>query len=166
MQTKTKKAKKTLAFTVNKVYNTQHKLNLVPSNNNSCGANTMTNTNIEVQAITINSINANTKKVIAVGATKHVKDTIGYKIRFTDKSASARVNTLIATKEHSDYLFYTLNVQASELAGALLASERVEHNEQHASAFSAFISKFSAGEQEKAREEINANGVEIIAVLK
>jgi hypothetical protein len=150
MQTKTKKAKKTLAFTVKKVYNVQHKLNLV-TNNNSCGANTMTNTKIEVQAITINSINANTKKV---------------KIRFTDKSASARVNTLIATKEHSDYLFYTLNVQASELAGALLASERVEHNEQHGSAFSAFISKFSASEQEKAREEINANGVEIIAVLK
>jgi hypothetical protein len=160
MQTNTKK---TLAFTVNKVYNVQHKLNLV-TNNNTSGANTMNNTNIN--AITVTSINANTKKVIAVGATKHAKDTIGYKIRFTDKSATARVNTLIATKEHSDYLFYTLNVQASELAGALLASERVEHNEQHESAFSAFISKFSASEQEKAREEINTNGVEIIAVLK
>jgi hypothetical protein len=160
MQTNTKK---TLAFTVNKVYNVQHKLNLV-TNNNTSGANTMNNTNIN--AITVTSINANTKKVIAVGATKHAKDTIGYKIRFTDKSATARVNTLIATKEHSDYLFYTLNVQASELAGALLASERVEHNEQHEGAFSAFISKFSASEQEKAREEINTNGVEIIAVLK
>ena len=157
------KAKKTLAFTVNKVYNVQHKLNLV-TNNNTSGANTMTNTNI--QAITVTSINANTKKVIAVGATKHAKDTIGYKIRFTDKSATARVNTLIATKEHSDYLFYTLNVQASELAGALLAIERIEHNEQHAGAFSAFISKFSTTEIEKAREEINTNKVAIIDVLK
>lgn len=162
MQTK---AKKTLAFTVNKVYNVQHKLNLV-TNNNTSGANTMTNNNINIQAITVTSINANTKKVIAVGATKHAKDTIGYKIRFTDKSATARVNTLIATKEHSDYLFYTLNVQASELAGALLASERIEHNEQHAGAFSAFISKFSTSEQEKAREEINTNEVAIIGVLK
>ena len=95
----------------------------------------MTNSKIEVQTITVTNINASTKKVIAVGATKHVKDTIGYKIRFTDKSANARVNTLIATKEHSDYLFYTLNVQASELAGALLALETGDkHNEQHTSA--------------------------------
>jgi hypothetical protein len=126
----------------------------------------MTNSNIEVQAITVTSIKASTKKVIAVGATKHVKDTIGYKIRFTDKSANARVNTLIATKEHSDYLFYTLNVQASELAGALLASNRIEHNEQHANAFSAFISKFSTNEIETAMQEISANEIKIIDVLK
>lgn len=126
----------------------------------------MTNSNIEVQAITVTSINASTKKVVAVGATLHAKATIGYKIRFTDKSANARVNTLVATKEHSDILFYTLNVQASELAGALLALETGDkHNEQHTSAFNAFISKFNSTEIERARDEISTNNVQIIAVL-
>ena len=127
----------------------------------------MTNSNNEVQTATFTSINTSTKKVIAVGATKHVKDTIGYKIRFTDKSARARVSTLIATKEHSDYVFYTLNVQASELAGALLALEKGDiHNEQHTSAFNAFISKFSTNDITSARDEISTNDVHIVDRMK
>ena len=78
----------------------------------------------------------------------------------------AHISGLVATKEHSDILFYTLNVQASELAGALLASNRIEHNEQHANAFSAFISKFSTNEIETAMQEISANEIKIIDVLK
>lgn len=127
----------------------------------------MTNSNIEVQAITVTSINASTKKVIAVGATLHAKQTIGYKVRFTDKSANARVNTLIATKEHSDIVFYTLNVQATELAATLVALETGEHhNEQHNSALQAFVNKFNSTEIERANEEISANNLHIIAVLK
>ena len=127
----------------------------------------MTNSNNEVQTATFTSINTSTKKVIAVGATKHVKDTIGYKIRFTDKSASARVSTLSATKDHSDYVFYTFNVQASELAGALIALENGDiHNEQHTSAFNAFISKFTSTEIERARDEISTNDVHIVNRMK
>ena len=127
----------------------------------------MTNSNISVQNIVVNSINASTKKVIAVGASLHAKATIGYKVRFTDKTAQARVSTLLATKEHSDIIFYTLNVQCTELAATLVALQQGEHhNEQQTSAMQAFVNKFNAQEQSNAQDELSTNNVQIIAVLK
>jgi hypothetical protein len=161
MQTKTKKAKKTLAFTVKKVYNVQHKLNLVPSNNNSCGANTM---NTQAQAITTPvfakvitaSSKAGSKLVQCVGVSDHAK--LGYKIRFSGKpDATARVSTLISTKMHDDIRFINLAHIKTEIEAAVELEVHPDFADDNAQmAIAAFLSKHNATEVQAARDAYKA----------
>jgi len=144
------KTKKTLAFTVNKVYNVQHKLNLV-TNNNTSGANTMNNTQTFAKVITATS-KAGNKLVQCVGVSDHAK--LGYKIRFSGKpDATARVSTLISTKMHDDIRFINLAQLKTEIEAAVELEVHPDFADDNAQmAIAAFLSKFNATEVQAARE--------------
>ena len=149
-----KKAKKTLAFTVNKVYNVQHKLSLVTNNNNS-GADIMQTTTqttpLFAQIVTASS-KANSKFVQCVGVSDHAK--LGYKIRFSGKpEATARVSTLIATKLHSDIRFINLAQLKTEVEAAVELEAHPQFADDNAQmAIAAFLSKHNATEVQAARD--------------
>ena len=153
MQNKTKKAKKTLAFTVNKVYNMQHKLSLV-TNNNTSGANTMNTQAIKapIFAQVVTATTASAKLVQCVGVSEHAK--LGYKIRFSGKpEATARISTLIATKLHTDIRFINLATAKTELEAAVELEAHPNFADENAQmAIAAFLSKHNATEVQAARD--------------
>ena len=154
MQTKAKKSKKTLAFTVKKVYNVQHKLNLVTSNNN-CGANTMTTATAQTMTfatVVTASTRSGGKMVQCVGVSDHVK--LGYKIRFSGKAdASARISTLVNTKMHDDIRFINLAVAKTEVEAAVELEGHPNFADDNAQmAIAAFLSKFNTTEIQAARD--------------
>ena len=147
-----KKAKKTLAFTVKKVYNVQHKLNLVTNNNS--GADIMQATitaPVFAQLVTATS-KANSKLVQCVGVSDHAK--LGYKIRFSGKpEATARISTLIATKLHADIRFINLAYAKTEIEAAVELEAHPGFADDNAQmAIVAFLSKHNATEVQAARD--------------
>ena len=153
MQTKTKK---TLAFTVNKVYNVQHKLNLVANNNSGADIMQTTNTTPAFAQVVTASSKANSKLVQCVGVSDHAK--LGYKIRFSGKpEATARVTTLIATKLHTDIRFINLAQLKTEIEAAVQLEGHPDFADDNAQmAIAAFLSKHNATEVQAARDAYNA----------
>ena len=147
------KTKKTLAFTVNKVYNVQHKLNLVANNNSGADImQTTTNTTPVFAQVVTASSKANSKLVQCVGVSDHAK--LGYKIRFSGKpEATARVSTLIATKLHTDIRFINLAQLKTEIEAAVMLEAHPDFADDNAQmAIAAFLSKHNATEVQAARD--------------
>ena len=141
--------KNKLAFTVKKVYNVQHKLNLV--NNNTSGANTMNTQTTFAQVVTASS-KAGSKLVQCVGVSDHAK--LGYKIRFSGKpDASARISTLVNTKVHEDIRFINLAYAKTEIEAAVELEANPGFADDNAQmAIAAFLNKHNATEVQAARD--------------
>jgi hypothetical protein len=127
---------------------------------------------MQTQQVTVSTIaSSRAKPVQCVGVSLHQKASIGWKIRFSGKpDCSARVNTLVNTKDHTHIVMCNLSAIVSELQGALITRDKLTDSEwlnsanlpadllnpHQLGAFDTFIAKFSTHEIEAAIAENDA----------